>query len=179
MMRARGSKVQPRVAFVGLLIVVCDAYVLPSGPAPALYLWSSGRRNMAPPMLTMSTGTQQAVSRRAAVFLSLLPAFASVAQAKGDAALPFRTEIAGSDGMHACVPMQSSCSHAHACGLNRLRSSLPAGFRPRVHLMSSRRARGVTGNGVDLSFAYPTSWKLEEKPGNMRSSLFFWCRASF
>ena len=106
---------QPRVVLVGLIAAVaCDAYVLPSGPAPALHLRSSGRN--AVPMLAMSTGVQRPVSRRAAAFLSLLPAFASVAQAKGDAVLPFQTEITGSDGMRAWSIVKSC---AHACAVCR------------------------------------------------------------
>jgi hypothetical protein len=106
---------QPRVFLVGIIAAVaCDAYVLPSGPAPAFRLRSSGKN--AVPMLTMGTGLQRPVSRRAAVFLSLLPAFASVAQAKGDATLPFQTEITGSDGRRACSIVKSC---AHVCAVCR------------------------------------------------------------
>jgi hypothetical protein len=43
------------------------------------------------------------VSRRAAVLLTLLPAFAGAAHAKGDTAVPFSTEIAGSEGSSAVL----------------------------------------------------------------------------
>ena len=46
-----------------------------------------------------SAGEQSvACTRRAALLFTLLPAFASAAQAKGDSTLSFQTEIAGSDG---------------------------------------------------------------------------------
>jgi len=72
-----------------------DAYLLPaatSGPTGCL---RSSRRA---PALSMKGTQGLQISRRAAVLFTLLPAYAGVAEAKGDATLAFKTEIAGKDG---------------------------------------------------------------------------------
>ena len=110
------ASIKVLLGMAACIAVPVSSYQFPPSSASVLGLRASSR----PPAGVMREAERQIVrvSRRAAVMLPLLPAFAGKVQAKGDANLSFGTEISGSEG-----------------------------------------------KGIDIAFTYPTSWKLEEKPG--------------